>query len=509
MLRILLIDDNPYDRILAIRELERAFTDLQITEVIQAEDFHRVLEAEEFDLVITDYQIRWTDGLTVLRTIKSRYPHLPVVMFTNSGSQEIAVEAMKSGLDDYVIKSPARYTRLPSAARLAVERAEAQRKATGLENRLQTLLDRLNVGVYRLTSEGVLLESNRAFLQLLGLDAPTEIASEQTLEPYFQACDYTQLINELMQEGEVRDREVEMRRADGVLIWVRISKTLTKVNHTTLIDGLIEDISDRKHIELENARLYQAAQEANQLKDEFLAIVSHELRTPLNALLGWAQILRRQNLDAATTSKALEVIERNAKRQSKLIEDILDISRIIRNQLHLNRQPLDLLPVIQAAIEDLQLSAEEKSIQIQTMLLPVGQVLGDAERLQQVVWNLLSNAIKFTPPGGQVAVKLERVENLELGSQPSDSPQTANFKPQTEFALITVSDTGQGIDADFLPHVFDRFRQADGSQTRAQGGLGLGLAIVRHLVEMHQGKVAVASAGTDAGSTFTVQLPLL
>jgi CheY-like chemotaxis protein/two-component sensor histidine kinase len=193
-------------------------------------------------------------------------------------------------------------------------------------------------------------------------------------------------------------------------------------------------------------------------------------------------------VNEATVERALEIIERNAKLQNKLIDDILDISRIIQNRLRLNLQPIHLVPIINAAVEALQPIAQTKSIHIESLLDPVvGLVMGDAERLQQIVWNLVSNAVKFTPNGGQVSVKLEQV-----GTQ----------------AQITVRDTGQGISADFLPLVFERFRQADSSKTRSQGGLGLGLAIVRHLVEMHNGTAYATSEGEGRGATFTVQLPI-
>jgi PAS domain S-box-containing protein len=510
MLHILLIDDSPQDRILVKRELERAFTKLTITEVNQAEALEQAITAGRFDITITDYLLRWSDGITVLRTLKTRYPERPVIMFTNSGSQEIAVEAMKSGLDDYIIKSPNHYVRLPAAVSLAMERAATRRKLAGLEARLQTLTNRLEVGVYRLTSEGAIIDANPAFLRLLGLPL-TAVPPNQSLAAYFEPEDYALLLGQLQQNGDVRDRELQIRQANGNLIWVRLSKTLTEVDGVKIIDGLIEDISVRKRIELENQRLYLEARQASQLKDEFLAIVSHELRTPLNSMLGWAHILKTQPSNPETIQKAIEVIERNARLQTKLINDILDISRITQNQLHLDREPVDLIPVIHAAIDDIQPSANAKSIQINTEFAPtVGQVLGDAERLEQIVWNLLSNAIKFTPEGGSVLVELSLVN----GHSPKQVNTKVNYLFNIEgqsfkYVKITVSDTGKGISPEFLPHVFDRFRQADGSRTRAQGGLGLGLAIVQYLVEMHDGIIQVSSDGPGKGATFTVYLPLI
>ncbi|MFQ4145429.1 GAF domain-containing protein [Chlorogloeopsis sp. ULAP02] len=260
--------------------------------------------------------------------------------------------------------------------------------------------------------------------------------------------------------------------------------------------ALAEDIAHRAAIAIDNARLYEAertarntAEAANRVKDEFLAVLSHELRTPLNPILGWSKLLRAGKLDAAKIDYALETIERNAKLQTQLIEDLLDVSRILQGKLSFNKAPVDLAPTIEAAIETVQLAAQAKSIQIETVFEPnAGQVLGDSARLQQVIWNLLTNAVKFTPSGGRVEIRLRCIDSQ---------------------AEIKVSDTGQGIDCDFLPYVFEYFRQADATITRKFGGLGLGLAIVRHLVELHGGTVYAESPGEALGATFTVRLPLI
>ncbi|PSB05032.1 chemotaxis protein CheB [Merismopedia glauca] len=237
-----------------------------------------------------------------------------------------------------------------------------------------------------------------------------------------------------------------------------------------------------------NEELQSSNEELETAKDEFLSIVSHELRNPLNAMLGWTRLLRKRNMDATKMTQALEAIERSAMAQNQLIEDLLDISRITSGKLRLKPRPLRLTSVIEAAIDVVQVSADAKQIQIERSLQPLAEAIArDSDRLQQVIWNLLTNAIKFTPIGGRVNVTL-----AALGAQ----------------AQITVSDTGQGISADFLPYVFDRFRQADGSPTRSNSGLGLGLSIVRQLVELHGGTIEVESPGVGQGATFTVWLPL-
>lgn len=233
----------------------------------------------------------------------------------------------------------------------------------------------------------------------------------------------------------------------------------------------------------------QRAEDASSLKDEFLATVSHELRTPLMAVLGWTHLLRTNNLDDAGKQRALETIERNARAQQQLIEDLLDVSRIISGKLRLDVRAVAPSTFIAAAVESVRPAADAKEINLKIIGdAEVSSISGDAGRLQQVVWNLLSNAIKFTPPGGQVELRCVRAgSNVE----------------------ISIKDSGQGISADFLPYVFERFRQADMKTTRAHGGLGLGLAIVRQLVELHGGTVEVASEGEGKGATFVVKLPVL
>jgi signal transduction histidine kinase/ActR/RegA family two-component response regulator len=260
---------------------------------------------------------------------------------------------------------------------------------------------------------------------------------------------------------------------------------------------LAEDLAHRAALALENARLYSEAQASNRAKDEFLATLSHELRTPLTSILGWAQLLRTHGLDSESAVRGLESILRNTLLQTRLIDDLLDVSSIIQGKLRLNTRLLSLAPIIREVIDTLGPAAEAKHINVEAALDPLASpVWGDSDRLQQIVWNLLSNAIKFTPAEGRV--------RIELGAASVASPGSAGHS----HISIRVSDTGRGIPARFLPHVFERFRQGDGEDTRVHGGLGLGLAIVRHLVELHGGTVVAESPGEGFGSTFTVQLPL-
>ncbi len=236
-------------------------------------------------------------------------------------------------------------------------------------------------------------------------------------------------------------------------------------------------------------RARSEAEAANRTKDEFLATLSHELRTPLTSIVGWSKMLRSGQLDAETADRAIETIERNARLQTRLIADVLDLSRIVSGKLHLNLVPTEVLPVVETAVDTIRPAAEAKHISVRRVLDPFPcPVLGDSDRLQQIVWNLLANAIKFTPPGGAVDVRLAC---------------------RDKEAEIVVSDTGVGMSPELLPHVFERFRQGDASSTRRYGGLGLGLAIVRHLVELHGGRVEAQSGGLGRGATFRVLLPRL
>ena len=287
-----------------------------------------------------------------------------------------------------------------------------------------------------------------------------------------------------LETGEPFEMEFPIKGADGAFRWF-----LTRVNPLRDSDGrLLRWFGTNTDVD-EQRRTAEELREANRLKDEFLATVSHELRTPLTAILGWAHLLRAGQLDGKSAASALETIERNARAQAQLIEDLLDVSRIITGKLRLDVRQVDPASFIEPAIEVLRPAAEAKDVRIQKVMdTGVVCVAGDPARLQQVVWNLLSNAIKFTPRGGKVQVRLERINS---------------------HIEIAVSDTGAGVSPEFLPHVFERFRQADQRTTRQQGGLGLGLAIVRHLVELHGGTVEADSPGEGRGATFVVKLPIV
>ena len=300
---------------------------------------------------------------------------------------------------------------------------------------------------------------------------------------------------ELQRSGYLRYEDLPLQATNGKLRDVEFVSNVYEEDSHQVIQCNIRDITDRKRAEKERTLLLAAAQSAraeadsaNGVKDEFLATLSHELRTPLTSILGWSHLLTTGQLDKQQTARAIETIARNARAQERLIDELLDISRIMTGKLSLDLRAVKLAPLIQAVVDDVRPAADARSINLKAAFdSSMGPIFGDPDRLQQIVWNLLTNAIKFTPQGGDVQVRLER----------NDS-----------HALITVRDSGQGIATELLPHVFERFRQADSSNTRSNGGLGLGLSIVRQLVELHRGTVTAESCGENAGTTFRVMLPL-
>jgi PAS domain S-box-containing protein len=300
---------------------------------------------------------------------------------------------------------------------------------------------------------------------------------------------------ELQRTGYLRYEDLPLQATNGKLRDVEFVSNVYEEDSHQVIQCNIRDITDRKRAEKERTLLLAAAQaaraeahSANSVKDAFLATLSHELRTPLTSILGWSHLLTEGRLDKQQTARAIETITRNARAQGRLIDELLDISRIMTGKLCLDLRVVKLAPLIQAVVDDVRPAADARSINLETAFdSDVGAILGDPDRLQQIVWNLLTNAIKFTPKGGEVHVRLEQNDWQ---------------------VLITVDDSGQGIATEHLPHVFERFRQADSSNTRSNSGLGLGLSIVRQLVELHQGTVTAESSGENAGATFRVMLPV-
>jgi PAS domain S-box-containing protein len=349
----------------------------------------------------------------------------------------------------------------------------------------------LNAGTLKIT------DANPFMTELLGYSRQEFLGKELWEIGLFNDKEASQkAFRELQVKGYLRYEDLPLQTTEGKLREVEFVSNVYEEDSHQVIQCNIRDITNRKRAEEERRLLLESTQAAraeadaaNRMKDEFLATLSHELRTPLTAILGWSHLLTDGKLDEQGSKRAIETIARNARAQKKLIDDLLDISRIITGKLRLEVRPVNLAPMIEAIVDGVRPAADSRNIHLETALdARVSPISGDPSRVQQIIWNLLTNAVKFTPKGGRVQVRLERIDS------------------HVEFA---VKDTGQGIDPEFLPHVFDRFRQADSSRTRRHRGLGLGLSIVRELVELHGGTVTAHSTGEGEGTTFKVKLPLL
>ncbi len=380
------------------------------------------------------------------------------------------------------------------------DQVETEEKVRESEERYRLIAETASDAIITIDKSSTILFINRAAERIFGFNIAEMIGQSLTM----LMPEYLRHLHEagITRYETTRQRHVNWEHLEipglhreGHEIPLELSFSESRLHGRHVYIGIARDVSERRKAEMERSELLAReqllrarAEEASNLKDEFVATVSHELRTPLNAILGWTRMMRAGTLDSLTTGKALETIERSAENQARLIDDLLDVSRIITGKLRLDISTIDPAIFVQAALETVRPAANAKEITIQADLdKHTNFIAGDVTRLQQVAWNLFSNAIKFTPKGGQIKVGLTR----------SDS-----------HVLLSVSDNGQGIPAEFLPHVFDRFRQADATSIRKHGGLGLGLAIARHLVELHGGLITVASGGQDQGANFTVRLPI-
>jgi PAS domain S-box-containing protein len=460
------------------------------------------------DALLLDWRLPELSGPELCRFLRETYDEgaLPILLVTVMSSSEDVARGLAAGANDFLRKpfdelelrarvaTALRSKQLFDRARRAERALDRERKRLAeSEVKLRRLAESGIIGILIMDLSGNVLEANDTFLEMVGYSRADVAAGrvrmrELTPAEYVEADD--RAFSELLEHGVSRRYEKVLERHDGTQLVVLQGAAL--LGRESAIAYLL-DVSEHRSLEADRKRLYEAerrarseAERASLMKDEFLATVSHELRTPLNAILGWSQLARSKD-KGPELSKALDTIERNARAQAKLIDDILDISRIISGKVRLETATLDLADIVAQTVEAVRPAASAKGIELRNEISTSALLLGDPSRLQQVAWNLLTNAIKFTPPGGWVAVSLQSIEDR---------------------LLLQVEDNGRGITADFLPHVFDRFRQADASTTRNQGGLGLGLAIVQHLIEQHGGQVRATSDGPGKGAKFTVEIPV-
>jgi len=492
-LRFLLLDDNPDDRLLARRELERHFPGCQTTEAGDRSGFEQAAaDGFPFDLVITDYQMRWTTGLDVLKLIKAHDPQLSVIMFTATGTQEIAVEAMKHGLDDYVIKSPRHYARLPVAVRTCLDRTEIRSRAIRSETRLASLLENIQVGVFRISLDGEIEEGNRAFWSMLGL-----ASGEFTKAAHHPLIgDVRQHIPELKATLDAADLQLDVGDPGTGGRAFKVKLVRVRVNGHDAVDGIVDDVTSLRRAELEilrlNAGLEQRIatrtrqlQEANEALETFGFSVSHDMREPLRTIQGYANVLKQDFAEGHLDKAGLYInrIEAVAHRVDTMVSDLLEFARLSRTEIATESV------VIREALHEVTAALHAEIVQSKARLhidVPAGlTVRAHRQTFVQALTNLVSNAVKFVRPGTAPVV---RIAAAEAGSM----------------VRVTVADDGIGIAPAAQVRIFNVFERLHSEEEYP--GTGIGLAIVKKGVERMGGRVAVESA-PGSGATFAVDLP--
>jgi len=497
---ILNVDDHEAGRYARSRALRNA--GFEVLEASSGAEALHLVNSQHPPLVLLDINLPDMTGYEVCRQIKAASATSGILVlhvsaaFVKNSDQKRGLEGGADGYlaepvdPDVLVATVNAYLRLRSAE-------EALRES---EERFRAAFEDAPIGMALVNSDHKIFRANRALSGMLGY-SPNELSDlcidELGLPEEMEEA--SSLLKQLF-SGEINGYQLERRYRNKKrhVIWINLIGRAVRNADGKILYGLVmaENISERKRSEEERDRLLAAEQKArgdaeaaNRAKDQFLATVSHELRTPLGAILGWARILRNQTSDPKTAARGLEAIERNATAQAQLIEDILDVSRIISGKLRLIPQNVDLTAVVRAAVDSIKPAVEARRIRLETMLnAPAITIRGDPNRLQQVIWNLLSNAVKFSPEGEQVQL------GLELAGP--------------HHVEVTVVNAGHGIPAAFLPHMFEPFRQADASTTRRYGGLGLGLSIVKQLVELHGGTIEAVSEGEGKGATLRLRLPV-
>ena len=484
---VVVIDDNPDDRLLAIRELGKEFSDLHIVEIIDASELASVLEADNYDLVITDYQLKWTNGLDVLVAFKFRHPDVPVIMFTNSGTQEVAVAAMKAGLDDYVIKSPKHFIRLSQAVRLAWNNAQTRARLAQTSLRLQFLLNQLNVGVFRATLDGELIECSDGFLHLLNLNTPEEARI------FFRTYPKLNLANS---PGKPPwEKEVQLL-LDGKSTWLMLSETLTELDGETAIDGLLQDITERKSSEAAIQQLNQTLEHrvkertvqleaTNKELETFAYSVSHDLRSPIRQIYSFAELLQQSlpfiNL-SEEISNYLGMILKLTKRAGKMIDDLMEFSSTGRFEMLYST--IDMNRLVQEVKQQIISQTQNRAIIWDIASLPT--IKGDRTLIRRVWQNLIENAVKYTGN--------KDIAEIKIGSSTTSSEIT-----------FFIKDNGVGFDMRYVERIFGIFQRLHTSEEFE--GTGIGLANVQRIIHRHQGRIWVEST-VNEGTIFYFSLPV-
>jgi PAS domain S-box-containing protein len=491
-IRAVLIDDNPDDRALVRRELEREFRQLAITDVLDEAGLAAVLNGGAFDLVITDYQLRWTDGLRVLRDIKSRYPQVPVIMFTGTGSEEVAVDAMKAGVEEYVIKTPQRLALLRLAARSALRKAGDRQALAAAEARHRELFETVPVGLYRVEPGAGLVDVNPAFRLMFGIADGEDLAAPSVQSLFFPAeCSLASWIA-LNEAGNVVNRQREVWHSAGEIFWIEenVRAVLDPRGNTVAYDGVVLDVTARREAESLLRGAKEEAEMTARMKTAFLSIMSHELRTPLNAVIGFAEILQMQMLGplgAPRYTEYVKDIHDSATHLLSLVNDLLDMTSLETGRRELREELVSVAQLIGDALKIVQLSVVREELTIQTRIAAdLPHVRADALALRQVLLNLLSNAVKFTRSPGRIDVTADLQRDGRL--------------------LIGVHDTGAGMQPQDIPKVLAGTSRIEDPYIRGRQGAGLGLPITKSLVELHGGQLSIDSR-PGAGTNVQIMLP--
>ncbi|HUA25708.1 MAG TPA: ATP-binding protein [Steroidobacteraceae bacterium] len=476
VLRVLVLDDNPHDRELTLRELRKEFPDVEAGEPLDDAEFRDALVNATFDIVVTDFNLKWSNGVDIVRAVKEARPHCPVIMFTATGTQEVAVEAMKAGLDDYVIKSPKHYVRLAVAVRSCLDRAEIRLRALRSETRLYTLLERLNVGVLRMTEGGDVVDVNRACKALLErFDGQSDDPRNALLGTIRQE------LPQLTRRNDAAEREIELKAVDGESVCVYLSLLRVRVNGHDAIDVLVEDVTKMRRSTERNEELEQA----NRALEAFAYTVTHDLRAPLRNLQGYARALVEDCSPGLGEECRgyIRSIEQIAVKMDTMIADVLEFSRIARTGLPTSR--LELGPAVDEAVALLKSTIEARAAKLELAVGPEVSVMAHRTTLVQVLTNLLANALKFvaedTPP--QVRIRAERRNSNRI--------------------RLWVEDNGIGIDPSQHARIFEVFQRLHGEEKYP--GTGIGLALVKKGVERMGGQVGVESM-PGLGSSFWIEL---
>ena len=477
-MRLLLIDDNPHERDLVTRALSQHFGPVTVLPVRDSDEFERTIIDGEFDAAIIDYDLRWTTGIEALRRIKRSRPECPVLMFTGSGSTELAVEAMKEGLDDYITKSPRHYARLPYALGACLDRRAAERARA----QLAAVVESSDDAIIGMAPDGIVTTWNGGAARLLGYTSQEILgqAIDRVIPAELREAEKATLAR-IVRGERVDHYETTRMDKDGrtIPVSVRLSPILDRAGRLVGISKIARDVTARKQVE-------EAFRLADRRKDAFLATLAHELRNPL-APIRYATRLLEPGVPPQMASDAKRMIDRQLAQMAHLLDDLLDVSRVTRGVLEIDHEQLDLREIIETAVASVKPLAEaarqEVTVGLSTEPLSVS---GDAVRLAQIIGNLLHNATKYTPAEGHIAVTASAAEGE---------------------VIVSVKDDGVGIASEALPSLFELFFQLEAPGTRPAGGLGIGLSLARDLVRLHGGRIEAHSAGPGLGSEFIIRLP--